>query len=100
MIADDFSQSAPMGGNVGLGGNKMDRSPLHPWAFIMRDYQPAPKNGSGKLWFYELDTGYQDTAARSPQGRSRGPFVRVSKDDLFGGNHIRVWVGTGGMATT
>jgi photosystem II stability/assembly factor-like uncharacterized protein len=94
VITDDFSQNAPMGGNVGLSGNKMDRSPLHPWAFIIRDYNPAPKNGSGKLWFYELDTDAK-TLLGLPQGRSRGPFVRVSKDDLFGGNHIRVWVGTG-----
>lgn len=94
VIQDNFSQSAPMGGNVGLSGNKMDRSPLHPWAFIIRNYEPAPKHGSGRLWFYELDTGTA-TPLALPQGRSRGPFVRVSKDDLFGGSHIRVWVGTG-----
>jgi hypothetical protein len=94
VIGDDFSQFAPMGGNVGLSGNKMDRSPQHPWAFILRDYQPAPKHGSGRLWFYELDTDI-GTPLALPQGRSRGPFVRVSRDDLLGGDHIRVWVGTG-----
>jgi hypothetical protein len=94
VIKDNFSPSAPMNGNTGLSGNKMDRSPLHPWAFIIRNYEPAPKHGSGRLWFYELDTGTA-TPIALPQGRSRGPFVRVSKDDLFGGNHIRVWVGTG-----
>jgi hypothetical protein len=94
VITDDFSQFAPMNGNNGPSGNKMDRSPLHPWAFILRDYKSSPPHGSGRLWFYELDTGMA-TPLALPQGRSRGPFVRVSKDDLFGGNHIRVWVGTG-----
>jgi hypothetical protein len=94
VITDDFSQFAPMNGSVGLGGNKMDRSPFHPWAFILRDYQRSPPNGSGGLWFYELDTDTK-TLLALPQGRSRGPFVRVSRDDLFGGSHIRVWVGTG-----
>ncbi|HEY0876219.1 MAG TPA: hypothetical protein VGD94_22290 [Vicinamibacterales bacterium] len=94
VIDDTFSQFAPANGNVGPSGNKMDRSPHHPWAFIIRDYHPAPKHGSGKLWFYELDTGTK-TPLALPQGRSRGPFVRVSRDELHGGNHIRLWVGTG-----
>ncbi len=94
VITDDFSQFAPMKTGIAPSGNKMDRSPLHPWAFIFKEFHEAPPHGSGKLWFYELDT---DTATplALPQGRSRGPFVRVSKDDLFGGNHIRLWVGTG-----
>ena len=94
VIGDDFSQFAPMNGNVGLGGNKMDRAPNQPWAFILREFRPSPAHGSGKLWFYELDTDTA-TALALPQGRSRGPFVRVSNDELFGGNHIRVWVGAG-----
>jgi hypothetical protein len=94
VITDDFSQFGPKDGGIAPSGNKMDRSPLHPWAFIFRDFQPSPSHGSGRLWFYELDTG-TTTPLALPQGRSRGPFVRVSKDDLFGGNHIRVWVGTG-----
>jgi hypothetical protein len=94
VITDDFSQFAPMNQGVAPSSNKMDRSPLHPWAFILKDYHPAPPHGSGRLWFYELDTDIK-TPLALPQGRSRGPFVRVSKDDLFGGNHIRVWVGTG-----
>jgi hypothetical protein len=94
VITDDFSQFAPMNGGVGLSGNKMDRSPHHPWAFIFKEFQPSPKHGSGKMWFYELDTDIK-TPLALPQGRARGPFVRVSKDDLKGGNHIRVWLGTG-----
>jgi hypothetical protein len=93
-ITDDFSQFAPMQGNVGLSGNKMDRAPNQPWAFIFKNFKPSPANGSGGMWFYELDTNTK-TLLALPQGRSRGPFVRVSKDDLFGGNHIRVWAGTG-----
>ena len=94
VIEDDFSQFSPMNQGIAPSSNKMDRSPLHPWAFIIKDYNAAPAHGSGKLWFYELDTGIA-TPLALPQGRSRGPFVRVSKDDLFGGNHIRIWVGTG-----
>jgi hypothetical protein len=94
VITDDFSQFAPMNGGVGSSGNKMDRSPLHPWAFIFKEFKPSPPNGSGKMWFYELDTDTK-TPLALPQGKSRGPFVRVSKDDLFGGNHIRVWVDAG-----
>ncbi len=94
VITDDFSQFSPMNQGAAPSGNKMDRSPLQPWAFILRDYQAAPPDGSGRLWFYELDTDMK-TPLALPQGRSRGPFVRVSKDDLFGGNNIRVWVGTG-----
>lgn len=94
VITDTFSQFSPMNQGIAPSGNKMDRSPLQPWAFILRDYQASPSHGSGKLWFYELDTDLK-TPLALPQVRSRGPFVRVSKDDLFGGNHIRVWVGTG-----
>ncbi|MEP7209020.1 MAG: hypothetical protein ABI920_18960 [Casimicrobiaceae bacterium] len=94
VISDDFSQFSPMQGNTAPSGNKMDRSPVQRWAFILKGYQAAPPHGSGKLWFYELDTDTK-TALALPQGRSRGPFVRVSRDGLFGGNHIRVWVGTG-----
>ena len=94
VITDNFSQASPMFQGVAPSGNKMDRSPLHPWAFIMKDYKSAPKNGSGKLWFYELDTDIK-TPLALPQGSSRGPFVRISKDGLNGGNHIRVWLGTG-----
>lgn len=94
VITDDFSQFAPMNQGIAPSANKMDRSPLQPWAFILRDYQASPAHGSGRLWFYELDTDIK-TPLALPQGRSRGPFVRVSKDDLFGGNNIRVWVGTG-----
>jgi photosystem II stability/assembly factor-like uncharacterized protein len=94
IITDDFTHSAPISNGLGNSGNKMDRSPLHPWAFIFRSYTTAPANGSGKLWFYELDTDIM-TPLALPQGRSRGPFARVSKDDLFGGNHIRVWIGAG-----
>ena len=56
VITDDFSQFAPINGGVGLSGNKMDRSPLHPWAFIFKEYRPSPPNGASKIWFYELDT--------------------------------------------
>lgn len=68
------------------GGNKMDRSPYAPWAFIFLRY--------GALWFYELDTGTK-TLVPLPQGRWRGPFVRVSKDLEAGGQNIRIWVGQG-----
>ncbi len=97
VIADDFGMGAPGGGNFGTANNKMDRSPFEPWAFVLKEYHfnsQEPGNGGGTLWFYELDT---DTATPLPlpQGRSRGPFVRVSKDDLLGGKNIRVWVGEG-----
>jgi hypothetical protein len=97
VIADDFRQFAPMGGNVGISGNKMDRSPYERWAFIFKSYKYVPnhpRKGSGELWFYELDTGTK-TLLPFPQGRSRGPFVRVSKDKVQGGRHISVWVGAG-----
>jgi hypothetical protein len=94
VITDDFSQFSPMNQGIAPSANKMDRSPLQPWAFILRDYQAAPPHGSGRLWFYEVDTDTK-TPLALPQGRSRGPFVRVSKDELLGGNNIRVWVGTG-----
>ncbi|HET6619270.1 MAG TPA: hypothetical protein VFG64_04975 [Dongiaceae bacterium] len=94
VIEDDFNMFAPMGGNFGAGGNKMDRSPFAPWAFIFKKYQTDPAHGSGEVWFYELDT---ETKTLLPlrQGRSRGPFVRVSKDNASGGQSISVWVGAG-----
>lgn len=79
------------------GGNKMDRSPYAPWAFIFKDYKydgVPPRKGSGTLWFYELDSDTK-TLIPLPQGRWRGPFVRVTKDRVFGGRHISVWVGEG-----
>lgn len=79
------------------GGNKMDRSPYAPWAFIFKDYKYdgiPPRKGSGALWFYELDTDTK-TLIPLPQGRWRGPFVRVSKDPVYGGRHISIWVGEG-----
>ena len=97
VIADDFTNFAPSDGNVGTSSNKMDRSPYAPWAFIFKNfkYDPSdPRKGSGQLWFYELDTG-TTTLLPLPQGRSRGPFVRVSKDRVQGGRNISVWVGEG-----
>ena len=97
VIPDDFSASAPSGGNVGNSGNKMDRAPGQPWAFISKEYHfnsQEPGNGAGSLYFYERDTDTK-TLLTLPQGRSRGPFVRASKDGLNGGDSIRVWVGEG-----
>jgi hypothetical protein len=96
VISDNFSQFAPMGGNVGNSGNKMDRSPYAPWAFIFKEFKydrSDPHKGSGQLWFYELDTDTK-TLLPLPQGNYRGPFVRVSKDKE-GGRRISVWVGEG-----
>lgn len=95
VISDDFtfeSFSDPP-----RGGNKMDRSPYAPWAFIFKNYKYdgiPPRKGSGALWFYELDSETK-TLLPLPQGRWRGPFVRVSRDLEFGGQHITVWVGEG-----
>jgi hypothetical protein len=94
IITDDFSQQGPTFGNVGSSGNKMDRAPGRPWAFIFRSFQKSPTNGSGKVWFYEADTDTA-TALAIPQGNSRGPFFRVSADNLWAGNNVRVWLGTG-----
>ena len=90
VITDNFSQDAPSGGDPGRGGNKMDRSPFSPWAFIFKNYGGS----GGSLYFYELDSETK-TLLPSPQGRWRGPFVRVSKDQEFGNNHITVWIGAG-----
>ena len=90
VIRDSFTQGAPGGGEPGTGGNKMDRSPFDPWVFINAEYTP----GGSKLWFYELDSDRR-TLLVFPQGKSRGPFVRVTKDKEFGGRHITVWVGAG-----
>lgn len=95
VITDDFgfeSFSEPP-----RGGNKMDRSPYAPWAFIFKNYKydgVPPRKGSGALWFYELDTDTK-TLIPLPQGRWRGPFVRVSKALEFPGQHMTVWVGEG-----
>lgn len=94
VIRDDFSQFAPMNGGIGAPGNKMDRAPGRPWAFIFNQFHPSPTNGSGKIWFYELDSDTR-TVLAIPQGRSRGPFFRITPDGLNGGDHIRVWLGVG-----
>jgi hypothetical protein len=95
VISDDFSFESF--GDPPRGGNKMDRSPYARWAFIFKSYTYdgiPPRKGSGALWFYELDTDTK-TLIPLPQGRWRGPFVRVSKDLQFGGQHITIWVGEG-----
>jgi photosystem II stability/assembly factor-like uncharacterized protein len=95
VISDDFSSESFS--EPPRGGNKMDRSPYAPWAFIFKNYKydgVPPRKGSGALWFYELDTDTK-TLIPLPQGRWRGPFVRVSKDLKFGGQHITIWVGEG-----
>ena len=86
-------------GDVLYGVNKMDRSPYSPWAFILGEYHYSKTDASdrrGTLWFYELDTGAQ-TLLTTPQGRSRGPFVRVTKEPgpEFGPWPIKVWIGHG-----
>jgi len=88
VIRDDFTQFAP------IGGNRMDRVPGRPWALIFNQYHPTPTNGSGKIWFYELDSDTR-TSLAIPQGRSRGPFLHVTPDGLNGGDFFRVWLGTG-----
>ena len=52
VIANDFSNFAPMGGNFGISGNKMDRSPFAPWAFVFKTYKYDPndtRKGSGQF---------------------------------------------------
>jgi photosystem II stability/assembly factor-like uncharacterized protein len=91
VIADSF------GGNFQYGVNKMDRSPYAPWAFILREYHNySPTDQSGTIWFYELDTDTK-TLLTTPQGKSRGPFIRVTKEPgpEFGPWPIRVWTGHG-----
>ncbi len=93
VITDSF------GGYFPYGANKMDRSPYAPWAFILREYHFTsgdPANSSGTMWFYELDTGTQ-TLLTTPQGTSRGPFVRVTKErgPEFGPWPITIWTGHG-----
>jgi hypothetical protein len=68
----------------------MDRSPYAPWAFILREYHYGsdPNNRFGTLWFYELDTGSQ-TMLTTPQGTSRGPFVRVRRISAPTGSPVR-----------
>jgi len=81
------------GWNFKYGVNKMDRSPYSPWAFILREYN----NDSGTMWFYELDTDTK-TLLTIHQGRSRGPFARVTaepKSSEFGPWPIKVWTGNG-----
>jgi hypothetical protein len=94
VISDNFMFAAPTNGNIGAAGNKMDRAPDRPWAFIAVKFAPAPTHGSGKIWFYEMDTGVA-TPLAIPQGRSRGQFFRITPDGLNGGDFIRVWLGTG-----
>jgi photosystem II stability/assembly factor-like uncharacterized protein len=74
------------------GIHKMDRSPDHPWAFILKNYGGA----GGTLYFYELDTD-RITPLTTPQGVSRGPFVRVTRETgpEFGPWPIKVWIGHG-----
>ena len=90
VVTDNFRQGAPGGGLPGIGANKMDRSPFHSWAFIHKDYNAS----GGKLWFYELDSEVK-TLLSFPQGKSRGPFVRISKDNTVDRNRIVIWVGAG-----
>ncbi len=85
VIEDNFRQSALGMSGPGNGNNKMDGS--QSWAFI---FLRQSRDGS-KLWFYELDTDTK-TLIPFPQGKSRGPFVRVSKDEV---GHITIWVGAG-----
>lgn len=96
-IDDDFTNFAPSGGNVGSASNKMDRSPFQPWAFVFKRFVhngDAPRHGFGETWFYELDSETK-TLLPLPQGFSRGPFVRVSKEETQGPQAISVWVGEG-----
>jgi hypothetical protein len=90
VITDNFRQGAPGGGLPGTGSNKMDRSPFDSWAFIYKEFTTS----GSKLWFYELGSETK-TLLPFPQGRWRGPFVRISKDKQFGGRHITIWVGAG-----
>ncbi len=79
------------------GVNKMDRHPDFPWAFILGEYHSTGgANGAGTLWFYELDTG-KLTRLTTPQGTSRGPFVRVTREPgpEFGPWPVSVWTGHG-----
>jgi hypothetical protein len=86
------------GFQANYGVNQMDRSPYRPWAFILREYHYGedPDNRFGTLWFYELDTD-ERTLLTTPQGTSRGPFVRVSRErgPEFGPWPITVWLGHG-----
>jgi len=92
VITDSFGQSFT------YGVNKMDRSPHSRWAFIFREFHfgSDPANRGGTLWFYELDTDTK-TLLTTPQGRYRGPFVRVTKEPgpEFGPWPIKVWIGHG-----
>ncbi|HYE27747.1 MAG TPA: hypothetical protein VEA61_05885 [Allosphingosinicella sp.] len=93
VLSDTFSQ------NFQYGVSKMDRSPHNPWAFIFREYHfnsDDPADRFGTLWFYELDTDRR-TLLTTPQGRSRGPFVRVTTEAApgVGPSPITVWLGHG-----
>ena len=93
VIADSFTPYFQ------YGVNKMDRSPYAPWAFVLREYHYSsdPNNRSGTIWFYELDTDTK-TLLTTPQGTSRGPFLRVTKEPItseFGPWPIKVWTGHG-----
>jgi hypothetical protein len=85
------------GFNFNYGVNKMDRSPHSPWVFVLREYHNnSPTDRSGTIWFYELDTDTK-TLLTTPQGKSRGPFIRVTKEPgpEFGPWPIKVWTGHG-----
>lgn len=100
VMDDDFTFFSPLRDMPGYSGNKMDRSPYAPWAFILKEYHYGsnPSNRGGTIWFYELDTDSK-TLLMTPQGTSRGPFVRVSKDleadKRSGPGHIKIWTGHG-----
>ena len=88
VIRDNFRDQGPVNGIPGNANNKMDRSPFAPWAFIFKDYG----DNGGTVFFYDLDAGVAK-ALPIPQGKYRGPFVRVSKANQPEG--ITVWVGAG-----
>jgi photosystem II stability/assembly factor-like uncharacterized protein len=92
VLSDSF------GDYFNYGVNKMDRSPYYPLAFILREYHYGsnPANRGGTLWLYELDTD-RKTLLTTPQGTSRGPFVRVAAEPgpEFGPWPITIWTGHG-----
>ncbi len=92
VLTDSFVQ------DFKYGVNKMDRSPYAPWAFILREYHNnSVTDRFGTIWLYELDTGTQ-TLLTTPQGKSRGPFLRVTKEPAsseFGHFPIKLWTGHG-----
>jgi photosystem II stability/assembly factor-like uncharacterized protein len=76
----NFAFSSP------LGFKNVDVSPLDSnHVFILQDYS--------NLLFYELNSSAWTTIPL-PGGRSRGPFVRISRSSL-GTTSIDIWVGAG-----